>query len=122
MAKAETRLVDVQSKRDSIAAQAGSAYELAEAIAASELQKHRQMIRLPAYVTQTDRLRGKITVVQKARRHLSANPALAWGGMLMVLAVVIAMDTTKQALESEFGPGPFPSLVAMTDIWGIGLR
>jgi hypothetical protein len=65
-------------------------------------------------------LRDQIEHVGRCRAQLNIAPAIAWGGVLMTLGVMSAIEEIKSLIESESGPSTIPVLV--TDIWGVGLR
>jgi hypothetical protein len=65
-------------------------------------------------------LRQQIEHLRASRARLDIYPALAWGGILMVLGVMTAVAVAEPIIESE--SGPLAVSVLATDIWGVGLR
>ena len=119
LAGAMARRDAVRQQRAATEAAALQAREQAENLARAHGREHNRLIRTAEYMQATERLRRRVAVVQLARRHLQAYPALAWGGPVMLLAAAVALDAAKCGVE-EAQPGPAPSLPTDVDLWGVG--
>jgi hypothetical protein len=84
----------------------------------ADARQHNQMLRSPETTAQAAQLRQQIWRVQTCTR-LNIFPALAWGGVAMVLAAAAAISEANRVIESDVGPPPSSPLA--TDIWGVGL-
>ena len=85
----------------------------------SEAQQHSRALRSEESAARLARFRDQIDHIHQSRARLGIFPAIAWGGVAMALAVVAAIATTDEAIESESGPLIHP---LATDLWGVGLR
>jgi hypothetical protein len=119
LASALARRDVVRKQRDATEAAALRARTNADNLARAQQQAQNRLIRTAENMQATERLRRRVAVVQLARRHLQACPALGWGGLAMVFAAVTALRAARGGLE-EAELGLVPSLPTDTDLWGVG--
>jgi len=86
----------------------------------SETRAHNQALRSAEMLARATQLRQLIENLRASRARLNIYPALAWGGMVMVLGVMTAVAAAQWMIESESRPSTVSVLA--TDIWGVGLR
>ena len=116
---AETRCAALTEKRDSLVARL---HHVKGSI--SEFEKdgdraHSLALRSADSAARATHLRHQIAHISQCRARLNILPAIAWGGVAMVLGAMTAIELVE-IIESESGPSTLPVLA--TDLWGVGLR
>jgi hypothetical protein len=86
----------------------------------SEVQQHSRAMRSAENAARLAQLRDRIEHVGHCRTRLNIAPAIAWGGVAMVLGLVSAIEVAELLAASGSGLSTIPVLA--TDIWGVGLR
>jgi hypothetical protein len=120
LSAAEARCVALTEKHSTLCLRLRRVKDSIADIERSEGQQHARTIRSAEHVTRATQLRDQIEHVSRCRARLNVFPAIAWGGVAMVLGVVSAIETAALMVESESGPSTIPLLA--TDLWGVGLR
>jgi hypothetical protein len=120
LSAAETRCTALVEKHSGLCVRLRRVRDSIADLDKSEVQQHSRALRSAENAARLAQLRDQIEHVGRCRAQLNIAPAIAWGGVLMTLGVMSAIEEIKSLIESESGPSTIPVLV--TDIWGVGLR
>jgi hypothetical protein len=120
LSSAEARCVALTKKHASLWVGLRRAQASIADLEKSEARAHNQNLRSVEVAARAAQLRQQIEHLRASRARVDIYPALAWGGMVMVLGVMTAVAAAKRMIESESGPSTISVLA--TDIWGVGLR
>lgn len=119
LAVAGTRCAALKEKHSALREQSLRKQDFIRNLEHTSSRQHYHTLRSAECTAQAEQLRQQIARIQTCRSRLAIFPALAWGGLNMVLATVAATPEAERLIESDSGP-PSSSPLA-TYIWGVGL-